>query len=358
MRGIEPVGFISFGNSNLLTLKKYYVYINKINIDNTADVFIYSIDAPLIPLQSIVVQPPTKKKFGYLFLIGILFLIGAILYYLYQRRKKVIVDLKIDDSGNIIEEVFDEETIPYLSIPKNIYLFGLFKIVDNEGVDISAEFSPTLRSLLILLITYTYHDKGISGKEMLRLLWPDKDDNLSKNSRNVYISKLRTLLKKIGDIEIINKNSMWSIEISDEIKCDYIDALSYNKLSETTQLIDEDINEILNILSRGVLLPDFELDWLDNYKNAFSNQIIDMLYRLLKIKTLSNTMQYKICDILLQIDYLNEPALFYKCKILYNEGKKGIAKNIYDSFCIEYQNSLGLPYAISFINVCKMKPEF
>lgn len=358
MRGIEPVGFISFGNSNLLTLKKYYVYINKINIDNTADVFIYSIDAPLIPLQSIVAQPPTKKKFGYLFLIGILFLIGAILYYLYQRRKKVIVDLKIDDSGNIIEEVFDEETIPYLSIPKNIYLFGLFKIVDKEGEDISAEFSPTLRSLLILLITYSYNDKGISGKEMMRLLWPDKDDNLAKNSRNVYISKLRTLLKKIGDIEIINKNSMWSIEISDEVKCDYIEAINFIKLSENTHLTYESINEILDILSRGVLLPDFEIDWLDNYKNVFSNEIIDMLYRLLKIETLSKTMHYKICDILFQFDYLNEPALFYKCRILYNDGKKGIAKNIYDSFCIEYQNSLGVPYAISFINVCKMKLVF
>jgi len=42
-----------------------------------------------------------------------------------------------------------------------------------------------------------------------------------------------------------------------------------------------------------------------------------------------------------------------KCSVLYHLGKKGMAKNLYDSFCREYKQVLGIDYAISFNETIK-----
>lgn len=336
------------------SLSKYYVYINQINVDNTAKVSIYSIDAPLIPVSSILIYPPAVKKPVFVYL-SIAFLLTVILaLFIYFLRRKKSLRLTVEETGKIIDEIENKNTIPSKSYSKNIYFFGLFQVFDKNGNDISVDFSPTLRSLLILLITSTENDKGISGKDMMRILWPDKDDNLAKNSRNVYISKLRTLLEKIGDIVILNNNKIWSIKIGGDTSCDYLDILHFNAYVDYNQFSDEQINEIIYLLSRGALLPDAEHEWLDKYKNDFSNRTIDMLYHLLEDKALQDSTKLKICDILFQLDYLNEQALFYKCSILNKHGKKGVAKNVYDSFSAEYHNSLGISYAKSFVDVLRM----
>lgn len=336
-------------------LKKYYVYINQINVDNTAEVRIYSIDSPLIPLNKALIHPPEIRKPLLNYLATVFFLTAALTLFIYFLRRKKNLKLTVDDTGKIIEEIDNKDIESHKNYPKNIYFFGLFQVFDKHGNDISDDFSPTLRSLLILLITYTQNEKGISGKEMMRILWPDKDDKLAKNSRNVYISKLRTLLEKIEDIVIVNKNKVWSIEIGGNTSCDYLDILKLSAYADYKQLSNGQINEIIYLLSRGALLTDFEYEWLDKYKSDFSNRTIDMLYHLLEDKTLQDNIKLKICDILFQLDFLNERALFYKCKILNNHGKKGIAKNVYDSFCVEYQNSLGISYAKSFVDVLRLK---
>lgn len=338
-------------------LKKYYVFVNLINVDNTAKVSIYSIDAPLIPINSILVLDKAKRKSVsalFLILISIL-LIGLIrLYFYYKNRTNGLQIGDMDDTDKIDSNILDEQMPTSESYSKNICFFGLFQVFDQEGNEISDDFSPTLRKLLILLVVCTQNDNGISGKEMTRILWPDKDDDLAKNSRNVYISKLRALLDKIGNIEVVNKNRIWSINMGDEIQCDYIDILRFIDQANNRHLTDEQVYEIIHILSRGALLPEFEYDWLDKYKNNFSNQTIDMLYKLLDNEGLKDAAKLKISDILFQLDYLNEHALISKCVILSKYGKKGLAKNVYDVFCSDYKNSLGVNYTHSFIDVLRM----
>ncbi|MPN64174.1 hypothetical protein SDC9_211945 [bioreactor metagenome] len=126
----------------------------------------------------------------------------------------------------------------------------------------------------------------------------------------------------------------------------------FNKINRE-QLTNEEIAELIGILSRGSLLPGFESDWLDNYKNDFSNRTIDTLYTLLDNTSIGDSIKLKICDILFKHDFLNEKALIIKCEILNNHGKKGIAKNVYDMFCADYENSYGIEYNKSLTEILK-----
>jgi hypothetical protein len=106
-------------------------------------------------------------------------------------------------------------------------------------------------------------------------------------------------------------------------------------------------------LLRGVLLPNTEIDWLDNFKSTFSNMTIDFLTKLSRKEeySMDNQLRLKISDMLFLHDLINEEALYIKCSILFNSGKKGIAKNVYDNFCKEYYNLLGINYKYSLVDI-------
>lgn len=228
-----------------------------------------------------------------------------------------------------------------------ICLFGCFCVVDREGNDITSSFTPTLKALLILLALYTAKDpKGIVGHKMLQLLWFDKAEESAKNNRNVYISKLRSLLERVGNIKIVNQSGFWSIRLEDDTLCDYLEALRLYEENDNRQ-----VEKLLELLLRGPMLPNTEIDWIDTFKNDFSNATIDLLCRLLKQEDLSDALRLKIADTLFQHDYINEDALSVKCRILYRQGKKGLAKTVYDTFCKEYALSLGTSYPVSLINI-------
>lgn len=320
-------------------LKRFFVLINRINIDDTSQISIYSINAPLIPVDSIFTYSLAKRSFTPAIIIISSIFLG--LFVIVVRKLRVRRRRPMDI---ITEEINLKDKTSCIFSPKNFLFLGPFQIIDRNGNDISTDFTPTLRKLFIVLTLHTYTNKGISGKEMISLIWPDKDIDSAKNSRSVYINKLRALTNKIGGTQIVNKNGIWTLEVDDDIKTDYIEAIRmFNKIN-MEQLTDEEIIELIGILSRGPLLSDFDFEWLDNYKNDFSNRTIDILYTLLNNNSISASIKLKICDILFKHDFLNEKALIIKCKILNNHGKMGIAKNVYDIFCIDYENSYGIKY--------------
>ena len=55
-------------------------------------------------------------------------------------------------------------------------------------------------------------------------------------------------------------------------------------------------------------------------------------------------MIIRLADIMFLHDPLNEEALAAKCTVLSAQGKKGIARNVYDRFCKEYRDSMGENY--------------
>ena len=353
--------------------KKLFALVNKMAVDNTSDISIYSISYPPVSVadlsQEIPAETTDESSTWIYILIAILALLIIGGYYIISRNKKSTikpvhnkkteeVTEKDNDKQMLINTLKEESYITntYDFSKACICLLGGFHVRDKSGEDITSTFTPTLKALLILLILFTKEDsKGISGKKMLQLLWSDKTQESAKNNRNVYLSKLRVALEKIGSIDIINQSGFWSIKFSDDVTCDYNEAMDYFSLIKENKMDDEmQFNKLLELLLRGTLLPNTEIDWIDKFKSNFSDLTIDTLSLLLTEKNnISNTMKLRIADTLFQHDYINEEALHTKCIILSESGKMGLAKTCYDNYCREYSNLLGEEYKYSLSEILK-----
>lgn len=230
-----------------------------------------------------------------------------------------------------------------------ICLLGNFQVKDQNGEDITNLFTPTLRTLLLLLITHSEENPdGISGDKIVEILWSKKNKYAARNNRNVSLTKLRNILEKVGHIEIVNQGNYWKIIFGEEVLCDYSEVKTYYQFIKEGSLIDMEnyrINILLDLLYHGPLLYRLNHEWLNEYKARFSVETIAVLTALLNDpKTTGHSFKLKISDTLLQHDYLNEQALQTQCVILYKEGEKPQMRLCYEKFCRNHSNLLGIPY--------------
>lgn len=352
--------------------KKLYAAVHQAKVSGKATLNIYEINYPPIPIQTFKQNLNNMKKesgrYTLWCIAGSVFfsiLVGFVIFFQRKRENKKMVILAQKNLESVSQEpagcTAKELEINDIPIPmpsaipefhnydlskKCICFFGGFKVIDKEGTDITCLFTPTLKTLLILLILYTGKEsKGITSHKLIQLLWYDKTEKSAKNNRNVYMSKLRGLLEKVGNIKILNQNSFWSIQFEEDTQCDYLEALRLYRDD------NQNVEKLLELLLKGVMLPNMEIDWIDTFKNEFSNNTIDLLCRLLKREDLSKNLRLKIADTLFQYDYINEEALCLKCQILCQQGKKGLAKTIYDTFCKEYSSSMGTEYEHTFLEI-------
>ena len=131
------------------------------------------------------------------------------------------------------------------------------------------------------------------------LIHGDADGYASMASVKVYMSKLRGLLADVGDIRIQNQNKLWSIAFEGDTQCDYLEALRLFR--EGTG--EEDVDRLLELLLKGQMLPNTELDWIDEYKSAFSNATIDFLCRQLRREDLTDKAILQAANTIFQHDF-------------------------------------------------------
>lgn len=96
----------------------------------------------------------------------------------------------------------------------------------------------------------------------------------------------------------------------------------------------------------------FSIGW-DDFKETYSSHSIDLLKDLFEIEKQRNhpDMILRLADIMFLHDPLNEEALAAKCAVFSAQGKKGIARNLYDRFCKEYRDSMGEDYKTPFADL-------
>lgn len=262
---------------------------------------------------------------------------GAIGYVVYRRRK-------CQKMTDLIDEHHDKETPTYDFSKSSISFLGGFKVIDKDGNDITSSFTPTLKSILVLTIL-SAPKGGISTSRFDRIIWPYKPEDTTNNNRNVYMSRIRPLLKKIGGIRITSKNKILSVVIQEgDITCDYLEIMRL--LGQERN--NENIRRITELLLRGALLPNMENSWTEPYKKDLSSQIVEILGYQLRRSDLPADTKLNISDLILKYDYLNEDALKCKCRILTGQGKTGLAKEVYDNFCTEYLEVMGIEYHLPF----------
>jgi len=361
---------------------KLFLVLDKILSDHTHDVSIYSINMPLVnemDIRQSMTEAGTDNHPWYFYVIGILLLtvLGFIIFYLLKynnKKKETFTTKKIKDSidevittetGNIQKQpqmpdyeitskkevVQNTQIINYYDRTRaSISLLGSFNVRDKNGKDITYHFTPRLKHLLIMLILYTEKNpQGILVYKTTGLLWPEKDETSARNNRNVSLRKLRVLLESIGDVEVVMENNFLRIKWGTNVFCDYHTLLACTQQFEQEKS-EELLNRILELLLYGPLLPNTIIDWLDDFKDAYSSFSIDLLKNMLEIEIQRNhhDMIIRLADIMFLHDPLNEEALAAKCAVLSSQGKKGIARNLYDRFCKEYYNSMGESYKIPF----------
>ncbi len=284
--------------------------------------------------------------------IGLLFLSLKIF-----RKKVKPVFVKRYFKNNVLPESLD---IVSLSAAKHvskssIYFLGGFQIFDKDGNDISSAFTPTLKQLFIVILLSTVKNgRGISTNKLNETLWFDKSDDSARNNRNVSISRLRTILDKVGEIDIDQESSYWRVNMQG-VHCDYIELtnLSQRFREPNSSLSEVEIQHFVQVAYRGELLPEFQIDWLDEFKADFSNMILDTLFDFSNLPEIKGNLSLlnHIAECILKFDSLNEDAIALKCSTLYKLGKKGLAKAAYDSFARDYPNLLGTAYPVSFNDI-------
>ena len=234
-----------------------------------------------------------------------------------------------------------------------INLLGGFNIIDKEGRDITVHFTPILKNLLLLILLYSENEgKGINSKNIEAILWPDKEEKSARNNRNVSITRLKTLLSEIGNIQLYNDNRFWKLTLGEDVSCDYYRVLDQiRKIQEHSELKERLLPEVLDYIMLGPLLPHTQIDWVDKFKSDYTSLAIDFLNRLLQENDSNDVTKLQLTDVIFLYDSLNEDALTMKCYILYNSGKKVLSKNTYDNFCKEYFSLLGEKYKYSLAQI-------
>lgn len=364
---------------------KLFLVLDKILSNHTHELAIYSINMPLV--NEVDIRQSTAGESinnrWYLYAIGILLLLvlaGFVLYrFKYNGKNKkapatkkgtektVATTGKVQSQSDVPEsktipkkewmqesETIFTETVNYYDRSRaSISLLGCFNVRDKDGNDITSNFTPRLKHLFILLILYTEKNaQGILASKTTEILWPEKEETAARNNRNVNLRKLRVLLESIGDMEVMIENNFLRIKWGTGVFCDYHTLITCTKQFEQEKS-EELLNRILEILLYGPLLPNTILDWLDDFKDDYSSYSIDLLKNLLDIEISRNhqDMIIRLADIMFLHDPLNEEALAAKCSVLVTQGKKGIARNLYDRFCKEYHDSMGETYKVPFADL-------
>lgn len=364
---------------------KLFLVLDKILSNHTHELAIYSINMPLV--NEVDIRQSTAGESinnrWYLYAIGILLLLVLAGFVLYRfkyngknkkapatkkgTKKTVATTGKVQSQSDVPEsktipkkewmqesETIFTETVNYYDRSRaSISLLGCFNVRDKDGNDITSNFTPRLKHLLILLILYTEKNaQGILASKTTEILWPEKEETAARNNRNVNLRKLRVLLESIGDMEVMIENNFLRIKWGTGVFCDYHTLITCTKQFEQEKS-EELLNRILEILLYGPLLPNTILDWLDDFKDDYSSYSIDLLKNLLDIEISRNhqDMIIRLADIMFLHDPLNEEALAAKCSVLVTQGKKGIARNLYDRFCKEYHDSMGETYKVPFADL-------
>ncbi len=234
-----------------------------------------------------------------------------------------------------------------------IYLFGGFRLINKEGVNLSDQFSPKRKELFVLVLLYTFRKNGINSKQMSEILWEGHSFESAKNNRSTQMKRIREILAKNTGIEIGYDNKNWKITIEDGVRWDYSDYKRYInalKVDFAPEEINQNVAGLLGVINQGVLLPNMQYEWLDPIKGQLSEEIIETLTPLMENAELelSSELKLKITNAIFSLDPLNERALKVKIKLLVSEGNHTLAKNAFDQFCHSYVQFYGERYPAEF----------
>lgn len=285
-------------------------------------------------------------------------LICFFIYIFYNRKRSGAGSKEISKQG----DSFIEDSDKSVSLAKqvtvsSIYLIGGFKILDKSGTNITREFTPTLKSVfLFLLLNSIKKEKGTTSQQLDETFWFDMDKDKAVNNRSVNIRRLRLLLEKIGNVDVINQSGYWLMTIGQEVFCDYKELMSIlGQKKHKEEFTLEEVNTILDLAS-GDFLSTTNDEWLDKHKSEYSIIITETLISISKQTTVESnfTLLLKISDVILANDNIDEDGIKMKVQALYKMKKKGLSKKVFDQFYSDYVKILGSEPSFTYEEIIKI----
>jgi len=322
---------------------------------NSFEVNIYSIAFPPLCLDEIAQYPPSPSNHWlWLFVLPIGLAVFFIIYLYRKRKNSQTVTVfsnepahENDEAPIVYDHLFDKLK------PLSINLLGNFHLVDSNRNEITKNLTPTTTQLLLLLLLSTIKNgKGITSQELKRILWFDKDDDSARNNRNVYVNKLRTILKPFVEIKVVNNKGYWTIQFEKTVFCDYEKALVLMKMLQAGEQFNKKlIVELVDIALKGALLPFVQqTEWLESYQSDYSSYLIECLLKYSKHEEVKTDLLLllKIADAILLHDNIDEDAIKLKCYALFQSGRKNHALQAFNKFTADYKNLLATNHQLSF----------
>jgi len=294
----------------------------------------------IVPIKNVFILYPILSRS----LISIFILLLLVLGYFKIPFRKLKKQASPADKIRSIENA-----IIHKPEANYIQLFGDFKVLDKNGIDISSQFTPKLKQLFLIILLYSQRNKnGISTKELTEILWLGHSSQSAKNSRGVTIRKLRLIIESLDSLQINFHVDRWSMSFGGQVYCDYVECLN---LLKREKIHDTDFNlNFYHIIQEGELFKSESYDWLDDFKGFVGNNIVDILLKFINELTIENDngLILKLTDRILVTDPVNEQALAYKLKVLIKQNNYNLARFTFERFCVLYEELYGEKFSVKF----------
>jgi Response regulator containing CheY-like receiver and SARP domains len=332
-------------NANLYfdsQLNTLFATVQEFDDDIRSDLKVYSLSYPPITAKKLLSYLPANKTYLYRWLGPLLGIILITITFIWTRKRK---HNRNQEPEEISTEPVSTKKQHITDIPNSIYLFGEFTVYNRQKRDISYMFSSKIKQVFLLILQYST-EEGITSQKLSHLLWPDISEAKVKNSRGVTINNLRKILKELDGIELIYDKGLYKIELSNNCYCDYERCLHL----VSSNLTENDKEELLQILYRGKFLQSYDLSSFDQFKGALEQKLEPLLVTEMKKSYNDNdyTSTLSFAEAMLIIDPINDEALAYQIKSLQKMKQNYEAQRHYLDFVNHYKKMMGVDYPYSF----------
>lgn len=332
-------------NANLYydaSIEKMIALVEESTDDVSSSVSIYWINYP--PKEPIVESAPlietdTTTWIRLAVIAGMIVCIGLALYWrrLYRRSR---------NKGISFYDKHSSKIQPIKERPNCIFLFGSTQIISSTGEDISGMLTIRLKEMLLLILQHTASG-GISSRRLSSLIWPDKDEDKSKNVRGVTLNNLRKVLSCLDGVNLVFQDGKYIITCSEPAFCDYLTCIRmFESYKPGNDLV-------LSILSRGKFLMDDGNILFDRMKDEIEEKVVAAMLAEAEWRFQNEDWANTIlcADIMFRIDPLNENALSYAVRAFKMSGNIEEAKVRYNNFITQYKKDYDEDYPSSFQDI-------
>lgn len=248
------------------------------------------------------------------------------------------------------------KAVPEVKLPEKnqLQLFGKFKAIDRDGNDISAQFTPKVKELLVFTIIYSLkNSSGAPVTEVNEALWHGIDSKRVANNRAVTLNKLRKILVLFDEVEIVSNSGHLQLKNDSKFFCDYIEAFQLCQIPGGMN--ENQLTTFFALVKNGRLLKGTDWIWLDDMRGFIGNQVIDNLLKLASIYVAENKPKEveKIAQRILDYDDLNEEATYLQIWALEKVKNQHLAQFNFNSFCSKYEKNMGEAYSMNFAEFSK-----